>query len=328
MRCVLVVTLGVLTLGCEPAFELGEAHGARAVTRLPPSSSEEASASQRASNREQNEAAILWGVQEEARQRGWHIARDEARRGLAWLRVADARAGTLTEAPDGSWSLKPGGEALHVIRRDGVSFDVRVLAMEGAISDADFPRVGDTLKTEVEFNDGRSWECTLTGEAVEGTDEAQVRTHCAGRFGVEAFTAAVDAVEHGVVEVFSTPYGTRVGGESSIEGTVDVGGVQVRFTASDEFANCSDVSRCAAFSERVSMSSHLSGEKFDTAVAWERAVTVEVANAPANVEWSGTITRGGIEVGAMQKRALIEDRVALDVTVDGETFTTQTVFGN
>ena len=67
---------------------------------------------------------------------------------------------------------------------------------------------------------------------------------------------------------------------------------------------------------------------FDTAVAWERALTVEVANAPADVEWSGTITRGGIEVGAMQKRALIEDRVALDVTVDGETFTAQTVFGN
>ncbi len=87
MRCVLVVTLGVLTLGCEPAFEPGEAHGARAVTRLPPSPSEEASASQRASNREQNEAAILWGVQEEARQRGLHIVRDEARRGLAWLRA-------------------------------------------------------------------------------------------------------------------------------------------------------------------------------------------------------------------------------------------------
>ena len=67
MRCVLVVTLGVLTLGCEPAFELGEVHGAQAVTRRPPSPSGVPSASQRASNREQNEAAVLWGVQEEAR---------------------------------------------------------------------------------------------------------------------------------------------------------------------------------------------------------------------------------------------------------------------
>ena len=176
--------------------------------------------------------------------------------------------------------------------------------------------------------DGRGWECTLSGAQGDGADEVQVHTGCVGEFGDEGFAAEVDAVEREVLTQFSNPHGTRVGGLASIDATIEVDGAEVRFTTSDAYANCSDSERCPAFVDRVTMSGRVSNEKLNTAFEWERALTTDEANRAARVEWSGTISRDGVDVGSMHKRALIEDRVALEVTLDGDAFTTQTVFGN
>lgn len=320
MRNAFFCLVSVVVVGC--GLEVEEPHGARPVGRRGPEAERSA---RRATGG--NQARAFWAIQDTARERAWHLTRDEGRSALAWLRLAKSvgggAEGTLVEATDASWSFKPGGRALHVIRRDGTAFEVEVLALEGTLSDA-FPRAGEALKSEVRYGDGRGWRCEL-----RGGEGGEVTTLCAGvfSFGDRTFSAEIEAVERAEVTVFSSPHATRVDAMTAIEGVIDVEGTEVRLTTETRATNCSDSARCPTFSLQVTMAGHVAGA-LDVGFSYERASTIEKANTSANVEWSGSITRAGVEVGAMQKRSFIEDRVVLEVALDGDTHAIEALFGN